>query len=111
MLPATAVRYWALQPAVDLGIARLHEEARRVGRDPASIDLAYWASWYKEGQTLKLDDGQRQVFTGSDTDVVQDIGTFRSLGVRHLLFSFARPTLAESVAALERFADKVLPLV
>jgi probable F420-dependent oxidoreductase len=92
------------------GVARLHEEARRVGRDPATIELAYWASWYKEGQTLELDDGKRQVFTGSDADVAQDIVTFRLLGVRHLLFSFARSTLPESLAALERFADKVLPL-
>ena len=54
---------------------------------------------------------QRQLFTGSDAEVAQDIVTFGSLGVRHLLFNFARPTLAESLAALERFAQKVLPLV
>jgi probable F420-dependent oxidoreductase len=93
------------------GVARLHEEARRAGRDPATIDLAYWASWYKEGQTLKLDDGQRQVFTGSDADVARDIEAFRALGVRHLLFSFARASLPESIAAMERFADKVLTQV
>jgi probable F420-dependent oxidoreductase len=93
------------------GVARLHEEAGRAGRDPATIELAYWASWYKEGQTLTLDGGQRQLFTGSDAEVAQDIVTFRSLGVRHLLFNFARATLADSLAAMERFAHKVLPLV
>jgi probable F420-dependent oxidoreductase len=93
------------------GVARLHEEARRAGRDPATITLAYWASWYKEGQTLTLDNGERQVFTGSDADVIQDIAAFRALGVRHLLFSFARPTLAESISAMERFSDKVLSRV
>jgi len=93
------------------GIERLHEEARRAGRDPATIALAYWASWYKEGQTLALDNGQRQLFTGSDADVIQDIAAFRGLGVRHLLFTFARPTLAESITAMERFSDKVLSWV
>jgi probable F420-dependent oxidoreductase len=93
------------------GIARLHAAARNAGRDPASIVLAYWASWYKEGQTLHIDTGQRQVFTGSDDDVVRDIQEFRTLGVQHLLFSFARPTLAESLAAMERFSDKVLSQV
>ena len=73
--------------------------------------LAYWASWYKEGQTLTVDDGQRQAFTGSDDDVIRDIGEFRALGVRHLLFTFARPTVAESVAAMERFSEKVLSRV
>jgi len=92
------------------GVARLHEEARRIGRDPASIELAYWASWYKEGQSLTLDNGQRQLFTGSDGEVGEDIRKFRALGVRYLLFNFARADLAESLAALERFAAKVLPL-
>jgi len=92
------------------GVARLHEEARRAGRDPGSIELAYWAPWYKEGQTLTLDDGQRQAFTGSDAEVAGDIRAFGALGVRHLLFSFVRPTLAESLSALERFAAHVLPL-
>jgi probable F420-dependent oxidoreductase len=93
------------------GVARLHEVARKAGRDPASITLAYWASWYKEGQTLNVDDGQRQVFTGSDDDVIRDIGEFRALGVKHLLFTFARPSLADSLAAMERFSDKVLSRV
>jgi F-type H+-transporting ATPase subunit beta len=43
-----------------------------------------------------------QVFTGSDADVIQDIAGFRALGVRHLLFTFARPTLGESISAMER---------
>jgi hypothetical protein len=89
----------------------LHEEARRAGRDPATITLAYWASWYKEGQAVALDNGQRQVFTGSDDDVIGDIAAFRAMGVRHLLFSFARATLAESLSAMERFSDKVLSRV
>ena len=92
-------------------IARLREEAGKVKRDPATIELNYWASWYQEGQTVTLDDGKRQAFTGSDADVVQDIVAYRDLGVQHLLFNFIRPTLKESLAAMERFATKVLPLV
>jgi len=93
------------------GVARLHEAARAAGRDPASITLAYWAPWYKEGQTLNLDSGERQVFTGSDEDVVRDIREFSALGVKHLLFTFARATLAESISAMERFSDQVLARV
>jgi probable F420-dependent oxidoreductase len=93
------------------GVARLHEAARNAGRDPATITLAYWASWYKEGQKLSVDDGQRHAFTGSDDEVIADIAAFRALGVRHLLFTFARATLAESLAAMERFSDKVLSRV
>jgi probable F420-dependent oxidoreductase len=91
-------------------LARLREEAARANRDPASIDLAYWASWYKEGQTNTTSDGERQAFTGSDADVAEDIAAYRSLGVRHLLFNFARDSLGASLAAVERFASHVLPL-
>jgi probable F420-dependent oxidoreductase len=91
------------------GIASLREQAQRSGRDPASIELAYWANWYKEGRTGTASDGQRQLFTGSDAEVSQDIEAFRKLGVKHLLFNFARDTLAESLAAIERFAVNVLP--
>jgi probable F420-dependent oxidoreductase len=91
-------------------LSRLREDATRAKRDPDSIDLAYWAAWYREGHTSTLEDGQRQTFTGSDAEVAQDIRAFRSLGVRHLLFNFVRPTLDESLAAMERFAAKVLPL-
>jgi probable F420-dependent oxidoreductase len=92
-------------------IAGLREDAKRAQRDPDSIVLSYWASWYKEGETLKLDDGQRRAFTGSDADVARDIAAFRALGVSNLLFNFARPTLAESLSAMERFVAQVVPLV
>jgi hypothetical protein len=77
---------------------------------PPASRLAYWANWYKEGQSKTLDNGQRQLFTGSDAEVARDIGAFRALGVRHLLFNFVRGTLSESLAAMERFAAQVLPL-
>lgn len=93
------------------GIAALHAQARQAGRDPASIELNYWANWYREGRTGTADNGERQLFTGSDETVAQDIAAFRALGVRHLLFNFARDTLAESLAAMERFATQVLPRV
>jgi probable F420-dependent oxidoreductase len=92
-------------------LSRLREEAANAKRDPGSIDLAYWAAWYKEERTSTLEDGQREAFTGSDALVAQDILAFRSLGVRHLLFNFVRPTLEASLAAMARFATKVLPLV
>jgi probable F420-dependent oxidoreductase len=91
-------------------LARLRDEAGRAKRDPASIALAFWAPWYKEGRSHTLDDGQRQLFTGSDAEVAQDIGVFQSFGVCHLLFSFVRATLGESLAAMERFTLQVLPL-
>lgn len=89
----------------------LKESAQRAGRDPATIALAYWAPWYDESRPARGIDGERQLFTGSDDEVASDIEAFDAIGVRHLLFSFVRPTLAASLAAVERFASKVLPKV
>lgn len=92
-------------------LAGLRQAATNAKRDSASIDLAYWAPWYRDGHTGTLADGQRQILTGSDAEVAQDMRALRALGVRHLLFSFVRHTLDDSIAAMERFTAKVLPLV
>ena len=92
------------------GVERLRADAARANRDPRSIAITYWAPWYKETQTPIIDDGKRQLFTGSDADVAGDIIAFRELGVQHLLFNFVRANLAESLTAMERFVAQVLPL-
>ncbi|MFN0041251.1 MAG: LLM class F420-dependent oxidoreductase [Burkholderiales bacterium] len=92
-------------------LARLRQTASDAKRDPASIDLSYWAPWYRDGHVETLPDGKRRLFTGSDAEVAQDMRALGALGVRHLVFSFVRRTLEDSLAAMERFAEKVLPLV
>jgi probable F420-dependent oxidoreductase len=91
------------------GVERLRADAARANRDPQSIAITYWAPWYKETQAPVMDDGKRQLFTGSDADVAGDISAFREIGVSSLLFNFARANLAESLAAMERFVAEVLP--
>lgn len=93
------------------GLGRLRQEAEQFGRDPSGIDLAYWANWYQEGQTLTTDSGERRLFSGEDEQVAQDIRELQSCGTQHLLFNFVRGTLEQSLTAMERFAATVLPLV
>lgn len=93
------------------GIGRLGAEAEKIRRDPKSIATTYWAPWYREGNTVTTDDGQRQLFTGTDAQVVEDILAFKELGIHDLLFAFLRPSLAESLAAMERFAAEIMPKV
>lgn len=91
------------------GVERLRADAAQAERDPKSIAITYWAPWYKETQTPLIDDGKRQLFTGTDEDVAGDIVAFRELGVSNLLFNFVRADLALSLAAMERFVTDVLP--
>ncbi len=93
------------------GIANLRQEAEKTERDPKSIGIVYWANWYKENNLITTDNDQRQLFTGSDADVVEDILRFKEMGMNELLFSFQRTTLEESLAAMERFASEIMPRV
>jgi alkanesulfonate monooxygenase SsuD/methylene tetrahydromethanopterin reductase-like flavin-dependent oxidoreductase (luciferase family) len=90
------------------GVAKLRERADRAGRDPATIGLAYWAPWYKAGQAAKVEGGERMAFTGSDADLLEDIAAFEAIGVSSLLFTFIRPTLEETLASMDRFAQDIL---
>lgn len=90
------------------GIGRLHAEAEKIKRDPSSIAVTYWAPWYKEGNTVTTDDGQRQLFTGTDAQVVEDILRFKEMGIHDLLFSFHRADLEQSLAAMDRFASEIM---
>ena len=70
------------------GVAKLHEEARRAGRDPATIDAGLLgvlvqgrADAHPRQRTAPGVYRQRR--RGD-----QDIAAFRALGVRHLLFTF-----------------------
>ena len=63
-------------------LERLYRVADEHNRDPATIELAYWAHWPNDGEPIVLSDGQHHLFTGSPDQIVDDIGVFRELGVQ-----------------------------
>jgi len=90
-------------------VARLREEAERIGRDPSSIELAYWANWSHEARGVTNDAGQRQLLTGDDAAVVADLAALREAGVAHCLVNFQRETLGASLDSMARFAADIVP--
>ena len=95
--------------------AQVKQHALEAGRDPANIDLAYSASWYNEEEVEHLPDGTRRSFTGTPSQIADDIKRFAQAGVRHMIFPMIvrRPgvTAQQSLERMERFAAKVMPLV
>ena len=89
-------------------LERLYSIADEHNRDPASIQLAYWAHWPNDGEPIILSDGQRHLFTGGADQIVEDIGIFRELGVQHMFFNFQREDIPSSVRCMEAFVDQVL---
>jgi probable F420-dependent oxidoreductase len=94
-------------PRFKAGIERLHQAAEKHGRDPASIGLALFSNWYDETKTGKTDEGQRQLLTGSASDIAEDIEALEDLGVTDLLLQFTRDTLDGTLASIDFFHTKV----
>jgi len=92
-------------------VERLHALAEERGRDPASIQLGYFAQWHGLGEDLKAADGSRHLFSGSAEDIAGDIEFFCEMGGGLLFFRFFSPTLGETLDRMERHAADLLPLV
>jgi alkanesulfonate monooxygenase SsuD/methylene tetrahydromethanopterin reductase-like flavin-dependent oxidoreductase (luciferase family) len=91
-------------------IVELAALAEKAGRDPGSVALAYWASWYPSPEA-RASDGARRLLSGADKDAAEDIAALGALGVRTIVLGHASPTVAEHVAKMERFQAEVAALV
>jgi probable F420-dependent oxidoreductase len=92
-------------------VTRLRRFAEAADRDPASIGLAYSASWLNDREAQRLPNGDRQPLTGTPEQVADDIKAYADIGVRHFMFNFQSDTLEETLARMERFATMVSPQV
>jgi probable F420-dependent oxidoreductase len=92
------------------GIARLRSAAEAAGRDPASLTLAYWVHMYTPHRREALGGG-RQLCTGEAEAVADDVNALAGLGVGQLVFSVHGPTLDETLARMDRFANDVISRV
>ena len=92
------------------GIDDLRAMAEAEGRDPASIDLAFWAVWYGASEEpIVTDTGERMLLSGSADDIAGDIQAMRELGVRHLVLQVLRETLEQTLDTVTHFAEEVRP--
>jgi alkanesulfonate monooxygenase SsuD/methylene tetrahydromethanopterin reductase-like flavin-dependent oxidoreductase (luciferase family) len=90
------------------GIDRLHRAAEKAGRDPTTIDIAY--VWFMPPRwTAKTNaEGQRQMFTGSADDMLEDVAAFAAVGVNHLIVYAQQPTIEATLDVQQRFAEDVV---
>lgn len=93
------------------GVQELHALAEKHGRDPAEIGLALWSNLYDETRPEAKVDGKHHLLTGSTEAIIDDIGNLGEIGVRQTLLNFQRGDLERSLAAMQRFAEDVMPKV
>ena len=88
---------------------RLRDYTQRADRDPASVGLAYKCLKYNENEAVMLNNGERQVFSGSTDEIADDVKRFEDLGLENLTLGLTAPSLEETLARMERFAEEVMP--
>ena len=100
----SAARYGA-------GLADVHAQAERAGRDPAELDAALYAIWFRLGEDVQGRDGERLPFTGEAAAIVDDIAGYADKGLRHLVIGFESRDAQDCLDRIEAFADKVMSRV
>ncbi|GIX49754.1 MAG: hypothetical protein KatS3mg131_3965 [Candidatus Tectimicrobiota bacterium] len=85
---------------------RLHEEMRRHGRDPATMDISLRATFRLTDTPLPA---PRPPLHGSAAQLIEDLRAYAQAGVDHLALFFAMGRRSDPLAVLERLATEVLP--
>ncbi|MBM3518088.1 MAG: TIGR03619 family F420-dependent LLM class oxidoreductase [Alphaproteobacteria bacterium] len=96
---------------VKAAVERVRRYAAEARRDPATLDLAYWSTWYDEDNARSLASGERYLLTGGAADVAADIQGLGELGFRHVFVNVQVPERARMLARLDRFAAEVMARV
>jgi alkanesulfonate monooxygenase SsuD/methylene tetrahydromethanopterin reductase-like flavin-dependent oxidoreductase (luciferase family) len=95
-------------PRYRAGIARLRQLTAEAGREPASVALTYRVKRYGDAVPAKASDGERQLFSGTNSDIITDLQALRDLGVNAIDIDFERSNPEESVAEMRRFKEQVI---
>ena len=89
--------------------SRLHDWARRAGRDPKAITLTIRVPMDVRARNAKPATGDRPPFQGTADEIVADIRRYQALGVSHFVFDHTVQELRAVLANMERFASDVRP--
>jgi probable F420-dependent oxidoreductase len=100
--PAVPLRAPELKASLD----DLFRQAEAAGRDPSKLTISYKAPVYDTKQTT-LDGRERRPFAGSVEQVIEDIATWKKLGVSELIFDFRSEVAAQTLERMEQFATTV----
>jgi probable F420-dependent oxidoreductase len=87
-------------------LKRLTEQA---GRDFSKLTISFVGRLAESDKPST--DNARKPFTGTTQQIVDDVETYRKLGVSEIIFDFRRPDLSETLERMERFAKEVMPQV
>lgn len=85
-------------------VERLRKLVIDAGRDPASVALAFRVHRHGPSSPTKADNGERFMFSGSNTEIIDDLRAMSELGVKAIDFNFGDLT----VDAMRQFHEEVV---
>jgi probable F420-dependent oxidoreductase len=98
-------------PRYKTGVARLRQLTAQAGRNPDAVALTYRIKRYGRDLPDAASDGERRLFSGSDSDILGDIHALQDLGVTALDFDFERLQEAAVTAEMRSFRERILAKV
>jgi probable F420-dependent oxidoreductase len=98
-------------PRLTAGIARLRKLTADTGRDPSKVPVVYRVKRYGSVVAPVASDGERRLFSGSDSDIVGDLRALRDLGVTAIDVEVEGHDEAATIANMRRFRDTIFARV
>ena len=93
------------------GVARMHQTAEKQGRDPASIGLALFAIKYSNRPAHDAETGEREMLSGSNEAIVEDLQQLAEIGVTDVVVNFHRSTMEKTLGEMRNFVEEIAPKV
>ena len=90
---------------IAIGLAKIRVFAEEAGRDPSKITVAYHngVEWNAKEEKI-LPNGRRRSFTGTPSQIAEDIQAFEEVGVQHIVFFMRGSTMEEAIDYMESIA-------
>ena len=80
-------------------------------REFSELALGFFYTGLISANPIAGEGGKRQIFTGSSSDIVSDIESFRDVGLDTMIFRMERPSLAGTLDLIEWFGSEIRPLL
>jgi probable F420-dependent oxidoreductase len=94
-------------PRLSAGIVRLRKLTAEAGRDPSTVTVVFRVKRYGKDVAPIASDGERRLFSGSDTDIANDLRALRELGVTAIDVEVDGHDEAGTLANMRRFKDEI----
>ncbi len=90
------------------GLADVRQAAEAAGRDPQALAAGLYVIWHTLAGPQIDELGHRRCFTGTPTDIRQDVAAFQDAGLQHLVIGFEAGSAAEVIRRMQVFAAAAL---